>query len=385
MTTIAIDLRWLRRLVRTHRVQLALCLRVTVAAVLALVLAQALHFPLFLWVVLTAVILTQVSFGRSLKATIDYLIGTVGGVIYAGAVGVLIPHTGVLSLAIALAIAVAPVALLAAARPAFAVAPFTAVLVILAPTLTQLSPIESALYRMLEVLIGGVTALVVSRLVFPTHAYDLTMEAAARMLDRLARALRGLVVGFTKGLDQATINGIQNSLGDTIVDLQAIGGEAQRERMTYLGRGPDSGSLLRTLLRLRHDFIIIGRAAIEPLPEAFQTRLGPALESVANAAADYLHECANSLRARRDAPPLERVLRALDAYSAKFEELRKEALTRGLSAEIAERIFALGFALEQLRQNFTDLQRAVAECAHLPRERSPSAERREAAPDVNRI
>jgi hypothetical protein len=40
--------------------------------------------------VLTAVILTQVTFGRSIKATLDYLAGTVGGTIYAGGVSLLI-------------------------------------------------------------------------------------------------------------------------------------------------------------------------------------------------------------------------------------------------------------------------------------------------------
>jgi uncharacterized membrane protein YccC len=101
-------------------VQLALCLRVTLAAILTLLLALLVDLPLYLWAVLTAVILTQVSFGRSLKATVDYFIGTLGGVIFAGAVGVIIPHAGVFSLAAVLAAAVAPVTLLAAIRPAFA-------------------------------------------------------------------------------------------------------------------------------------------------------------------------------------------------------------------------------------------------------------------------
>ena len=47
--------------------------------------------PLVLWSVLTAVIVTQSSVGRSVKATIDYLVGTLGGAIYAGAVAALIP------------------------------------------------------------------------------------------------------------------------------------------------------------------------------------------------------------------------------------------------------------------------------------------------------
>ncbi len=39
---------------------------------------------MILWAVLTAVILTQMSVGRSVKATIDYSFGMLGGAIYAG-------------------------------------------------------------------------------------------------------------------------------------------------------------------------------------------------------------------------------------------------------------------------------------------------------------
>jgi uncharacterized membrane protein YccC len=59
-----------------------------------------------LWTVLTAVILTQVTFGRSVEATLDYLAGTVGGAIYAGAVSLLIPRANDFSLAVILAIVV---------------------------------------------------------------------------------------------------------------------------------------------------------------------------------------------------------------------------------------------------------------------------------------
>ena len=63
---------------RRHRTQLALSVRVTIAALAALVLAQRLQLTLPLWSVLTAVIVTQMSMGRSLMATFDYLIGTLG-------------------------------------------------------------------------------------------------------------------------------------------------------------------------------------------------------------------------------------------------------------------------------------------------------------------
>ena len=65
------------RLVRAwydrRRVQVGFTLRVTVAAVLSLAIAQYLELRLPLWAVLTALIVTQMSVGRSLKATRDYM------------------------------------------------------------------------------------------------------------------------------------------------------------------------------------------------------------------------------------------------------------------------------------------------------------------------
>src|SRR5260370_34743572 len=77
--------------IRSRKAQLALALRVTVAAAGAFAIATALHLMLPLWAVLTSLIVTQMSVGRSLKATRDYMLGTIGGAIYCGARPVLIP------------------------------------------------------------------------------------------------------------------------------------------------------------------------------------------------------------------------------------------------------------------------------------------------------
>src|SRR5260370_26611604 len=67
-----------------RRAQLALGLRVTVSAVLALFVAQALGLPMPLWAVLTAVIVDQLSVGRPLKTSTNHLLGPVGGSVYGG-------------------------------------------------------------------------------------------------------------------------------------------------------------------------------------------------------------------------------------------------------------------------------------------------------------
>src|SRR6516162_9045154 len=114
---------WIAR----HRAQLRLCLRVTTSALAGFALAQLLQLPLPLWTVLTAVLLTQISVGRSLKASTDYLASTLGGAVYAGTIGALVPHDNEIAVFAALAIALAPAVLLAALYPRFSAAPFTAV------------------------------------------------------------------------------------------------------------------------------------------------------------------------------------------------------------------------------------------------------------------
>jgi uncharacterized membrane protein YccC len=364
MSRVATAWKWLLAKVREHRPQLRLCLRVTVAAVTSFVLAQFLAIPLAgLWAVLTAVIVTQMSVGGSLKATIEYYVGTLGGAVYAGAIGALIPHDNELSLLVVLALAVAPLALLAAVNPHFRVGPFTAVLVVLGTSATHSDPIGSAVYRVIEVALGGATGLVVSLLVLPERAQVLLIETAADMLELLAQALPELVAGFTKALDAPEIRRIQNNLGAAFARIEAVGAEAKREQMTYFAAQTDPGPLLRTVLRLRHDLVMIGRAATVPLPEQFQARLGPPLARFVEAAADYLRAARVALIGRRNPPPIDAVEAALDAFAAAIATARHERLTQGLPVDEVERIFALGFALEQLHQNFIDLARCVTEFA----------------------
>ena len=358
----------LRAFVRHRRVQLTLSIRVTFAALAALALAQLLQLPLPLWAVMTAVIVTQMSVGRSLKAALDYLAGTLGGAIYGGAIGGLIPHSSEIALLAVLALAVGPLAFLAAINPSFSVAPVTAIIVLLIPIMTQASQVASALDRVMEVALGGVTGLIVSFFLLPSNAHPLVVGAAARTLNQMARALGELLAGLTHGLDMDSLHRIQDGIGQALVQMNAVGAEAEHERSAGLAVGPDTGPLLRTLLRLRHDLVMVGRAAITPLPEAFATRLTSPIANLGATFADYLRASGAALLAGRVPPPLNAVESALDAFSGEMAALRREGLTRSLPADAAEHFFALGFVFEQMHNNVKDLERCVAEWAGSPKE-----------------
>jgi uncharacterized membrane protein YccC len=363
MTTIATVRTRLIAVLQGHQAELRLCVRVTASAVLTLVVGQWLEVPLVLWAVLTAVIVTQTSVGRSLKATLDYFIGTLGGAIYAGAVAALIPHASELALLGVLALAVAPLVLLASINSSFNVAPFTAIIVVLAPTITHSTPIESAFYRLIEVALGALMGLLVSLTVFPARAQALAIENAARMLELVAQVLPDMFAGFTGALDPAAILPIQERVGKSIARLDVIYAEVKRERMTQLAYEPDPGPLVRTLLRLRHDLVIVGRAAVVPLPEVLQPRLGPTLQRLVVASAGYLRDCAAALLARAAAPTLEAADAAFDEYAAEIAAIRREGLMRKLPGDALEHLFTLGFALDQLHQHFRDLGRWSSEWA----------------------
>src|ERR1700752_4900099 len=352
----------LRAVVGDRNAQLRLGLRVTVAAMTAFVLAQFFTAPLAgLWAVLTAVLVTQMSLGASVTATMEYFVGTVGGAVYAVVIAVLVPHRNEISLLIVLALAVAPLAFLGAVNSRFRVGPFTAVIVILGATATHIGPVDSALYRVMEVALGGVTGLVVSLLVLPARAQGLVVEAAADMLDLLAHALPELVAGCSRGTDAVAVRVLQDGIGAAFARGEAGAAEGSGER--YLATDPDPSPLLHTLLRLRHDLVMMGRVAAPPLPGSFQMRLEPPLASVAEAARRHLRACSAALRARRNAPSREAVGAALEAYAATTAAVRRKRLTHELSGDEVERIFAVSFAFAQLHADFTDLAHCVNELA----------------------
>jgi hypothetical protein len=120
-------------------------------------------------------------------------------------------------------------------------------------------------------------------------------------------------------------------------------------------------------LRLRHDVVMIGRATVTPLPVNLQLRLAQPLARLSDAMNNYLKASAEALRLGAPAPALLPVQTALEAYAAEIAAMRREGLTRGLPGDMTERFFALGFSLEQMRQNLGDLERCIREWTDRPK------------------
>jgi uncharacterized membrane protein YccC len=339
-------------------------LRITLSALAAFALVQFVKVPLHgLWAVLTAVMVTQASAGGSIRASLEYLLGTLAGAVYATFVALLMPHDTPLFMGAALALAIAPLAYAAASSPVFRVAPFTAVIVLLLGREFGESPLAAAATRLIEVALGGGVAVVVSLLVLPEGAHGRGQQAAAMALERLADALPVLLAGLSRRADPAEVLRVQDALGAAVVAFDVAVADAKHEDALSFAARSDPAPLSRTMLRLRHDLVIVGRAAVEPLPPTIAPRLAPLAAAFGSGVGGYLAGCARALRTGQPPPPAAQVDSGIDAYMAQVTAMRDEGLTRALSTSQMEQLFALGFAFDQILQNLTDLERCIGEWA----------------------
>jgi uncharacterized membrane protein YccC len=99
---------------------------------------------------------------------LDYFAATLGGVLWGGLIAVLVPHSGETALLFVLLVVLAPLAFIVALYPRHSVGPVTAAIVVLIPQIMHTTPIASALERVVEVPLGGVTGLCVSFVLVPS-------------------------------------------------------------------------------------------------------------------------------------------------------------------------------------------------------------------------
>lgn len=350
-------------LLKSRIPELRLAVRVTSAAVLAFALAKLLGFAHGYWAVITAIIVMQTSVGGSLKAAIDRLLGTMAGALYGAVIAVAVPHATTIGLATAMTLAIAPLALLAAVRANFKAAPITAFIVLVPMSGQEVAPLTFALDRILEISIGSLVGIATSLLILPARAHHLLARVGAKAADLNGDLMVELFHGLTSDEGRPGLRAQHAAIRKALAQAEVAAEEALRERKSYLTDSPDPEPLVRTLYRLRHDLVMVGRATAKPLPAVLAARLEPKLMAVRDAGSALLHAMAAALRMRQPAPSLDRLEAALRDYAAEMDAVWKDPMTQALAAEDAGRIFTLRFALEQMSQDCRDLVNRINELA----------------------
>jgi uncharacterized membrane protein YccC len=328
-------------------------LQTTIAACLAFAAADALGLPQGFWAVVTAITVMQANVGASLSQAVDRLLGSLIGVLVGGAIAILLADSHALRYA-GLAVAVLILAFVSARRPPLRIACVTAAIVILGdPSVSP--PVQSAAYRMIEVMMGAAIASATSLLIFPSRAGP---ALAAHVHGTLALYFEALRIGLSAALkgQHEDFSIIGGKIRAALATTNTLAAEAKVELAGYLARYPDSDALVRTLRRLWHTEIMLMRSASMPLPQPALAAIRPALERAVSAVTDLIAACSPSLARSGMVPDVEPVQRALAELENDLADFRAGGGLRALAMEDVARLMTFDFALGQLGANFADLR-----------------------------
>ena len=348
---------------RRHTAELRHALRVVTAVVAAFAVVKFLGLPQGWWAVITALLVVQTSVGGSLKAALDRLWGTLAGALYGALVAISIPHATDPGLALAIAVAILPLAFLAAVNAIFRVAPVTALIVMLPIYGHSPDPLVSAIDRVFEIIIGNIVALAVTFLILPVRAHSQLREASARVARLNADLMDRLIDGLTSDLGRQGVPPLHAKIRSALKQTETVAEEAARERKMRVSDDRDPEPVVRTLYRVRHDLVMVGRAAVKPLPAAILGEFSPLLSTLRQDAGAVLRGISAGLLARTAAPALDNYQASARTLAQAIEGLAEDR--KRLPREEAARLFTLRFALEQLGEDLRDLASRTTEMAKI--------------------
>ena len=359
--------------IRQHTAELRHAFRVVTAVVAAFVVVKLSGLPQGWWAVITALLVVQTSVGGSLKAALDRLWGTIAGALYGAIVAISIPHVTDVGLGLAIAAAILPLAYLAAINPIFRVAPVTALIVMLPIYGHSAGPLVSAIDRVIEIVIGNIVALAVTFVILPARAHNQLREAAAKVSGLNADLMDRLMDGLTSDPGRQGVPPLHAKIRAALKQAETAAEEAARERKMRVSDDRDPEPVVRTLYRVRHDLVMVGRAAVKPLPTALIADFTPLLASLRTDASAMLRGISASLLSRTAGPTIDDYQASARALAQAIEGLAEDR--KRLPREDVARLFTLRFALEQLGEDMRDLAERTSEMAkdHSGASASPSS------------
>ena len=340
--------------------QFRLGLRITLAGVLAYGLCRLFGLNQSYQAVLTAIIVMQGSIGASLKAVMDRLFGSLGGALWALVVMFAFQNLPPVHTAIVLVVILAPMALLAAFKPAYRAAPTTAIILLLIPAIGS-GPLDPAMQRIFGVGLGSIAAFLVAFLVLPVRLDKTFAEAAGRAAGKMSELAAILLKGLNTPADPNTIQRLHDEIRNFISQAEVAAEDVLRERAAHLSAGPDPLPMCRALRRIRNDLAMIGRINSERFPEPVRERIAASSDSAATAVTAFLEDCGGAITGKRATPSVEFTERALMEFASTLKGLRWIRTMRELPDDVVGRIFGLAFSLEQLDRNLRELVDRIEE------------------------
>lgn len=246
-------------------------LRTLMSCAISYIAARLAALPEGYWALITTlVVVTQPSLTQAVDTARDQIIGACIGAMV-GVLGIVAMQYGAPPLAV-FSVALIPLAAVSAKRPAFRLACVTLVIVVLIPAGPG-SPFERPLHRVLEILIGAISAFVVTAL-WPNRA----LRAAHHSVADTLRSL-GQLIGLY-------LTGAQDAARETQLEAQSVAAqkalddalkEAEREHIIVLVHNSRSDGIDKAapfLQRLHSDTTFLAKAVAGLDRQSCAVRLG---------------------------------------------------------------------------------------------------------------
>jgi hypothetical protein len=173
----------------------------------------------------------------------------------------------------------------------------------------------------------------------------------AQQLDALARS---------EDQSQAELRALAVKTRQQLARLETLVGEAARERRSKLADTPDPEPLSRTLMRVRHDVVMLRRAMREGVDQALGEQIAQGWTRAVTTGATALRDVAEALSNGRAPQQSDAVSAAVGDYCPSLDEAARR---EPLPADAAWRLFSAGFALDQFRRDLADLRERAHEFA----------------------
>jgi len=274
-------------------------------------LADALKLPQGFWAVITAIIVvTQSNLETAVTATRDQLAGAAIGATV-GAVSATIWGTSILVFGTAVTIAVLLSAVLGL-RNSYPMTGFNVAIMTMVPHLD--APWTFALYRFLEVALGGVVALVVTTVVWPSRAHEHARQGIAEALMRL-KLLFEAVAQPHGAASTASVDEAQAQVNDTLRRNDEFLGQVAWEPIANPSYRMSLAMLEGHLHRMSQTLGALPVHSRVKERDTFYLQLEPELSRLIAALSGALTHLANGIAARRlddQSPDLDGAYSALE-------------------------------------------------------------------------
>ncbi len=294
------------------------------------------------WALITAAIVTSSSVTGTWTAGRDQITGTLIGAV-AGAAAIVLELLGYPRMPVFWAI-LAPLALLAAARPTLRLTCVTLVVVFLFPSPGH--PFDRPVDRVAAILTGALVSLLVSFVVFRSRARAQAFGSAREMLG----VLRQLLAEVMSGRGPASSRDVLNDAAVAALrQLAEAVLEARREHVSALEQAdPLLVRLVPMLRRLQSDVLFVTRA-VDELPDP--SRLQDTLACASQALTEVFDGLARRCQAIEQGG---RSVKAPGDAAAEIANLDDTLASLGDTAGVP-----LRFTLQMLRRDLDDMEIAI--------------------------